>query len=305
MSKVENNYRTPKDVLKKRQWSKYISKGISLSLMHFNQTSLLYKSYKNTSYCNEVLSTNEVGRIKSSYCKNRWCLTCNRIKTARSINNYYPQLQNLTNPQFVTLTLPTCTAEQLPQRIKDLEQTWRNLYVQSFKAKYKKSYSPLKGIRKSEITIRPNGQYHYHYHLILDNLPQAEWLVNQWLKANPTANIQAQNITPCTENSFKELFKYAFKAEVKTNNKTNAKRYDIVFTALRGKRTYHAFGGIRKIDEDFNDEDLTNGTILEDLPNHTFHWVMTDWYDQSTGDALVNLAIPQKVKDLTNYPQSN
>ena len=98
------------------------------------------------------------------------------------------------------------------------------------------------------------------------------------------------------------MFKYAFKAEIKTNNKTNAKRYDIVFQAMRGKRTHQAFGGIKQIEEDFDENDLTNGIILENYANKIFTWVQNDWYDKSTGEALINLAIPDKVKNLTNYP---
>lgn len=302
MANIQNNSTTAKDTLMKKQWSKYVSKGIALSLMYYNDKSKLLKSYKNSSYCAETLLTNEIGKVKTTYCKNRWCLTCNRIKTARLINNYLPQLELLSHPQFLTLTLPTVEASELVERIANMEKTWRAIYKNSKKAKYKKTYTPLKGVRKAEITIRPNGQYHYHFHFILDNWAQSEWLLSQWLKYNPTANAKAQDLRHANEFAFKELFKYAFKAEIKTSNKTNAKRYDIVFNAMRGKRTYQAFGGIRKIEEEFNDDDLTNGIILEDYPNKIFTWVTSDWYDKDTGEALVNLAIPEKVKHMTNYP---
>lgn len=299
------NVINPKDTLRKKQWSKYVSKGIALSLMHYNQDSKLFKSYKNTSYCAELLQTNEIGRVKTTYCKNRWCLTCNRIKTARLINNYLSQLEELEQSQFLTLTLPTVDKDHLKKRISDMEKTWRLIYNKSKQVKYKREYSPLKGVRKAEITIRPNGQYHYHFHFILDNEPQAEWLLKQWLFYNPSANPKAQDLRSANEGSYRELFKYAFKAEIKTSNKTNAKRYDIVFQAMRGKRTYQAFGGIKKIEEDFTEDDLKNGIILEDYPDKIFTWVTSDWYDKETGEALINLSIPDKVKDLTNYPQTN
>lgn len=294
-----------KDTLVKRQWSKFISKGNALTLMHFNQDSPLFKSYKNTSYCSELLQTDEVGKVKTTYCKNKWCLTCSRIKTARLINNYHSQLEELTDPQFLTLTLPTVDKDHLEKRISDMEKTWRLIYKKASKSKYKKIYTILKGVRKAEITIRPNGQYHYHFHFIIDNKPQAEWLLKQWLIYNPTANPKAQDLRSADEGSFKELFKYAFKAEIKTSNKINAKRYDLVFQALRRKRTYQAFGGIKKIEEDFTEDDLKNGIILEGYPLRTFTWVTSDWYDKETGGALLNLSIPDKVKDLTNYPKTN
>lgn len=292
-----------KDTLKKKQWTKYVSKGISLSLMNFNSNSKLFKSYKNSTYCAEVLHTNEVGKIYTTYCKNRWCLTCNRIKTARLINAYLPQLEELFQPVFVTLTLPTVLGNELPMRIAEMEKGWRTIHDLTRKGKFKKQYQIFKGIRKAECTIRPGGLYHYHYHFIVDGWAEGEWLIGQWLKRFPEANRLAQDIRFADEFSFKELFKYAFKAEVKSGSKTNAERYDLVFNALRGKRTYQAFGGIKAIEEDFNEEDLKDGVTLEGMANRVFKWCVDDWYDKSTGDALVGLAIPQKVKKMVDYPK--
>ena len=292
----------PKETLQKKQWSKYVSKGIALSLMHYNSDSVLFKSYKNSSYCAEVLKTDENSKLATTYCKNRWCLTCNRIKTARLINAYLPQLEQLFQPVFVTLTLPTVGEKQLPKRIEEMEKEWRLIYINSKKTKYKQSYTVLKGVRKAECTIRPENKYHYHFHFILDNWAQGEWLIGQWLKRFPDADSKAQDLRFANEFAFKELFKYAFKSEVKLSSQISASRYDALFTALRGKRMYQAFGGIKAIEEDFTDEDLTNGISIEDMPNRIFKWVHDDWFDTEEGIALVGLAIPSKVKELTNYP---
>lgn len=301
MTKVLQKRDSAKETLMKKQWSKYVSKGIALSLMHFNAKSELYKSYKNSTYCAETLLTNEIGKIHTTYCKNRWCLTCNRIKTARLINAYLPQLEQLFQPVFVTVTLPTVPGEELPARIANMESQWREISKNSIKPAYKKNHNPFKGIRKAECTIRPNGMYHYHFHLILNDWAQAEWLVSQWLKRFPEADRKAQDIRFANEFAFRELFKYAFKAEVKSNNKTNAKRYDLVFSALRGKRTYQAFGGIKAIEENFSDDDLTNAIVLEGMYNKIFKWCVDDWYEKGSGEALVGLAIPSKVKNMIDY----
>ena len=294
---------SPKDVLRKKQWSKYVSKGISLSLMYYNADSKLFKSYKNSSYCAEVLLTNEVGKIHSSYCKNRWCLTCNRIKTARLINEYLPQLETLFQPVFVTLTLPTIEGEELPNRIAEMEKEWRAIYKLTKRAKYQKTHQIFKGIRKAECTIRPNGHYHYHFHFIIDGWAEGEWLIGQWLRRFPDADIKAQDIRFANEFAFRELFKYAFKAEVKSGSKTNAKRYDLVFNALRAKRTYQAFGGVKAVEEDFEEDDLTGAVMLEGMANRIFKWCTDDWYDNSTGEGLVGLVIPDKVKNMVDYPK--
>lgn len=294
---------SPKDVLRKKQWSKYVSKGISLSLMHFNADSKLFKSYKNSTYCAETLLTNEVGKIHTTYCKNRWCLTCNRIKTARLINEYLPQLETLFNPVFVTLTLPTIEGEELPERIVEMEKTWRAIYNSTKKVKYNRTHDIFRGIRKAECTIRPNGHYHYHFHFIIDGWAEGEWLIGQWLRRFPSADRKAQDIRFANEFAFRELFKYAFKAEVKSGSKTNAKRYDLVFNALRGKRTYQAFGGIKAVEEDFDEDDLTGAVVLEGMANRIFKWCTDDWYDKATGEGLIGLAIPDKVKNMVDYPK--
>ncbi|MEK6495497.1 protein rep [Myroides odoratimimus] len=303
MANLLQKRESSKGTLKKKQWSKYVSKGIALSLMHFNSKSKLFKSYKNSTYCAETLLTNEVGKIHTTYCKNRWCLTCNRIKTARLINAYLPQLEELFQPVFVTLTLPTVSGEDLSIRIAEMEKEWRAIYKNTKQGKYKKTYQIFKGIRKAECTIRPGGLYHYHFHFIIDGWAEGEWLIGQWLKRFPHANRLAQDIRFADEFSFKELFKYAFKAEVKSSSKTNAERYDLVFNALKGKRTYQAFGGIKAIEEEFDEDDLEGGIVLEGMANRIFKWCTDDWYDKADGNALVGLKIPEKVKKLTNYPK--
>jgi hypothetical protein len=303
MTKILKKRYNPKDVLKKKQWSKYISKATALTMMHYNPDSILYKSYKNTSYCADVLATDGTGKLTTTYCKNRWCQTCNRIRTAILVNGYASQLKTLIEPCFVTLTLPTVKEPDLVTRISSMQKTWRKIYELTKKAKFKRTYSSFRGIRKSEVTIRPNGFYHYHYHLIVEGWAQSEWLIGQWLKRYPKANANAQDLRLANEYSLMELFKYAIKAEVKTDNKANTRRYDVVFRALRGKRTYQPFGGLKAVKEDFEDEDLHNEVVLEDNINSIYKWVSNDWYEKTTGEALIGIEIPDKVKKMAGYPE--
>lgn len=296
------NVQNVSDILKRKQWSKYVSKGISLSLMHFNPKSKLFKAYKNTSYCAEVLATDENGKLTTTYCKNRWCQTCNRIKTALMINGYMPQIKELFQPVFVTLTLPTCNGSEITNRISEMEKVWSVILRKSKRPTYTKKNNIFKGVRKAEITIRPNDKYHYHFHFIIDGWAEGEWLISEWLKKFPEANRKAQDLRFIDEFGKFEIFKYAIKSEVKTDNQ-NAKRYDLVFNALRAKRTFSAFGGIKKIEEEFNEEDLKANVILENQIEQVFKWVGSDWFNKETGEALINIPIPQKVKDLTNYPE--
>ncbi|MBE7649323.1 hypothetical protein [Tenacibaculum finnmarkense] len=38
------------------------------------------------------------------------------------------------------------------------------------------------------------------------------------------------------------------------------------------------------------------------MANRVFKWVQNDWYDKETGVGLVGLEIPDKVKNMVNYP---
>lgn len=299
MTKILKKRENQKDTLKKKMWSKYVSKGIALSMMQYNPKSKLFKAYKNTSYCAEVLLV-ENGKTRTTYCKNRWCNTCNRIRTAMLINGYYPQIEKLFQPVFVTLTLPTVKGKELKNRITEMEKAWRNIYKKTKDAKFKRSYPNLKGVRKGEITIRPNDKYHYHFHFIIDGWGQGEWLIGQWLKKFPEANHQGQDLRMIDEFGKNEIFKYSIKSAVKTDNK-NAKRYDLVFNILRGKRTFSTFGGLRKIEEEINEDDLVAQNDTE-KGNGVYKWVSVDWFNKETGEALVDIPMPEKVKRMVNYP---
>ncbi len=292
--------RSSKDILKYKMYSKYVSKGIAMSMMYYNPSSTLFKAYKNTSYCCETLISNN-GILSGTYCKNRWCQVCNRIKTARLINGYMPSISTFGVPVFVTLTAPTVKGEEgLIRRIKEFEKAWREIYDLTRKVKYKREYQVFKGIRKAEVTIRPDNKYHYHFHVLMEGWAQGMWLIGQWLKRFPDANLKAQNLRFVDEFGKFEVFKYAIKSEVKKDSQS-AERYDVVFRALRNKQTYSAFGGIKKIKEDFEDDEL-KGVHIGDVGQAIYKWVGRDWFNKETGEALVNIPIPKKVENMVSYP---
>lgn len=295
MAKIKRNFENANVNLRKRQICKYSSKSMAIGLMKYNPNSELYKSYKNTTYCSGILISDELGILKSTYCKNRWCAICNRIKMGRLINAYLPQLSKLKDPVFVTLTLPTVNGADLVAQIERMNKAWRLIYNKSFKAKYKKDYPPLVGIRKAECTIRPDDKYHYHFHIILDGWFVGEWIIAQWLEYFPEANRKAQDIRIADENRYLELFKYAFKSDLKGKDQDFV-RYDFLFNALRRKQTVFPFGGIKPIKEDFDDEDLEAAlSVPEGLENSFFVWRKNDWYRKLDDLALVGFPIPDWV----------
>lgn len=279
----------------KQQKYKAISDHFSMNLALWNPNSPLKKSYDNTYHCNRVKHFNGE-KMTSTYCKNRWCYTCNRIRSAININQYSSQINDFQEPIFVTLTRPTCSIEDLQNQIDEMEKAWRALYKYS-NDKRKEAFKNgifLKGIRTMECTIRPNGQYHYHMHMIVDGKANAEWIVREWLKRNPKSSENAQDVRPADKNALAELFKYAIKMTVDLTKSDNFKRLDALFCILKGKRTLATFGGVKAIkvtDEDFEVESQFEEELVLRFGNEESLWIFQkevfDWINPETGEMLI------------------
>lgn len=255
MTKLDTCNQTNKRDYRKFSKKKHFSEHLAFQLHYQNPQSTLTKSYRNTIYCAKTLIPNEEKEtLTSKYCKNRWCPLCQSIRVATLINRYSLPLSKMTDPQFVTLTAPTVTEEELRQRIKDFGVTWRNIALDRYWKKNKPN-----GIRKAECTLRPNGHYHYHFHIIIDGKENAEWLVIQWLKRIAGAEIQAQDIRPVRKGEYIEIFKYFTKllAKDKSGNRyIDFVRLNTILEALAGKRVYQPFGNIKQVSEDMEDYEL-------------------------------------------------
>lgn len=314
ITKIKGNKEFPNTSKQKRnpittkQWAKYISSNVAMSLLTINEDSPLYKSYWNTYYCTESISFDENGLGTSNYCKNRWCYTCNRIRTARLIKGYLTQLESFKESQFITLTRPTCSAKELPNRLKEMAESWKKITNSC-----RKKYAPLKGtdleykgLKKLECTLRPDDKYHPHYHIIVNTKEQADYILKSWLRLHKDADEKAQDIRPADKRSHKELFKYFTKLSTGKRKPGEAlqmdyKRLDIVFQAMKGLVVFRAFGQMKMIKEDFEDTDL-NATLNlgSAYANELFSWLdaHSDWLNKQTGELLVSKPIPTKVKAL-------
>lgn len=312
MTNIQNKRDATRLALSSRQQKKWLSTETCLTLINTNKDSPLKKSYWNTYHCIKTLLIDENGKITSTYCKNRWCHVCNSINGMRHYNSYNKDIKEMKNPMFVTLTVPTVTGTNLKNRIINSEKIWRTIYKLSKKAKYKKTYEPLKGLRKTEVTIRPNDLYHYHFHFILDGKKEADWLIEKWLHYNKDASPSAQHKSDMIKfaiehrkknphkdyDGTKELFKYAVKSTLKIDNPINAKRYDLVYQALKGKRTLSTFGGIKQITEVFEDSDLVNKITIDDINAvYNYNHDIGDHVNKENGLLLSGEEIPQEIKE--------
>lgn len=256
----------------KRARSKAFNQSFILDLVDLN--SPLKDAYWDTFYCSGVALQDE-NKITSKYCKQRWCLVCNRIRTANMINGYSKPLAELKEPQFVTLTIPNVKAKYLKSTIEDMNNS-----LKAIRKNLKKTYNiNLKGLRKYECTYNAKEDtFHPHYHLIIEGKEQSEKLKELWLKKNPTAKPWCQTIEPTREGTEKELFKYMTKVITKDND-YNPKALDIMFRAFKGKRTIQPIGIKKYVSEEI--EEIQSQEIEFKAPqkeifvweNKYFDWV--------------------------------
>ena len=278
-----------KKTLLKRARSKYLTNGITNQLVKISD-SFLRKSYINTFYCCSTLEQ-KGKKVTAHYCNNRWCQTCNRIRTAKLINGYKIPLEQLPDKQFVTLSDVTIKAEHLEEEITRYHKVFR-----SIQKTFEKRKTPIVGIRKFECTYNPiTNEYHPHFHIILSGENVAIDLVAEWLKRNPTANRIAQDIRVADSDSILELFKYFTKVVSKGSIYTTA--LDTIFKAMYGRRVFQPMGIRKDVTEDV-DELISE--IYQDLESRetTWTWIDHDWIDRDTGEMLTEYEPSDQIRKL-------
>lgn len=281
--------------LQKRAVSKYYTNEILYPLIDLKNER--EDMYWDTYHCVKTLAQDTEGKVTSKYCKNRWCIVCNRIRTATLINKYKPTLDTL-ETRFVTLTThrsKLCNTEaDLKFTLEDMKHAftkcWRRL---------KRKYGSVTAIRKIEVTWNwRNKHFHPHFHIILENnSDEAEYLVTQWLKCFPQSSEKAQDISVTTENTVIETFKYFTKMWKRIENENTKEEIrvlpyppdvmDTIFKVMYGKRTIQSYGGkIAPIEEDF---DTSVATIFTEEKRQEMIWweweqSVKTWVNLDTGE---------------------
>ena len=92
------------ETLARRAKAKFFTNAYTVRLAMLK--SPLQKSYNNTIFGCSALLYQTGKTITTHYCNNRWCVVCNRIRTAKMINGYKKPLSELKEKYFVTLTIP-------------------------------------------------------------------------------------------------------------------------------------------------------------------------------------------------------
>ena len=300
--------------LKKRAQSKWITNQILYPLIDLK--SELYSSYWDTYHCCKELTTSRVGVSKNEvqvkakyYCKKRWCVVCNRIRTGILLNKYKPHLDEI-ETRLVTLTTYKTKTCHTKQDLADLVAEMKYKYSIIWR-RVKRRYGTLTALRKLEVTYNHrNDHFHPHFHVILENNSDvAEYLVTQWNKEFPNNSLEAQDIGDVTPNSMMELFKYFTKMwDVKEGSKKLVLPYppqkmDDIFSVLQNKRIFQ-FYGVRIPNVDVEDFDTNEATIIvSDIQSEhmfttsTWEWVqnMQTWINSDT-EVLLTLNILDTLK---------
>ena len=267
--------------LRKLARNKYIVNGLIYRLVDL-PFSTMRQQYWNTFHCARVLDQ-ENQTLSGKYCNARWCTGCNRIRTAKLINGYSEQLNNLDEKYFVTLTTKT-----LPGNGKDLKDIIELMHknFHTIKDCMRKRKTPIIGIRKLECTFKPKeNKFHPHYHLIVQGKEVAESIIQLWLLMFKDASRAGQDMKPADSNSTKELFKYFTKMITEQKNDSgdsvrgfHVESLDVIFTAMKGKRVFQPMG-IKKVSEDVQERD--NWTVESLTPQYK-SWM----FDDAKGDFL-------------------
>lgn len=294
---TRSNYR-------KRAKAKFAQNRLLQALVKLD--SPLKKQYEDTQFCSWTLLQNG-NTLTAKYCKQRWCRICNRIRTGKLIAGYEKAINEMAQPQFVTLTIPNVPAEVLRETMQEMLLTTRR--IQDQRRKSKKDL--IRGIRKLECTYNvDNNNYHPHLHLIVENIEQALHLRKEWLKRYPNSIAKAQDIRKAKEPI--ELFKYFAKLTSKSKKDTITikgkkiirdewhypQALDTIFQAITNMRIIQPMGGIRMVSDEIDeveavemqdgeieaDRTLWKWTRIETEPGkYTF-----DWIDQCTGEMLTD-----------------
>lgn len=278
-----------------RARAKYFSLGLVFGLVELE--SPLKKSYWNTFHCVEEL-IQDGNKITSKYCKNRWCLVCNRIRTAIAIKKYADEIKSWGDDSFfVTLTIPNVPGNllfsSLNKMLKDFKKIVRKIQYQKLS---------FVGLRKIECTFNPErNDYHPHCHCLVKGKKVAELLKQEWLKCYLNAEDYLQDVRQADVGSLMEFFKYFTKVistKSRKNNKDGMKppveyrrkiyitALDVIFQAMYNRRTYQNYGFKAQNIDEMSEEIIELAENNNEINYFKWEKELHDWLNIASGEVL-------------------
>ena len=271
-----------------------LRQAIAEGLAALGDSTPLRYAYARTLQCAGVLRQDGV-RVTGKYCGNRWCVVCGRIRTAKQMAAYGPEIASWSDPWFVTLTVPNVTARDLHGTVRALVARLRQCAQN-----VRRRGLPFRAVRKLEVTYNVRARnYHPHLHLLVNSEAAGRALLAEWLRAWPEARPSAQDIRRGT--SPMEVLKYAAKLTAKIDGTVTAppaRALDTIFKALRGLRSVQGMGfkvaagadaAVQDDDGTLTLDASTPAPLARRAPTE-WHWLPTlhDWVDLNTGEVLAD-----------------
>jgi hypothetical protein len=157
----------------------------------------------------------------------------------------------------------------------------------------------FKALRKLECTYNARrGDYHPHYHVLVQGREAAEMLRMLWLRRWKGATAAAQDVREVDGNGIREIFKYFTKLTTPAVG-GKGRRYmspavlDTIFQALRGRRVWQPVGFTlpKELADSIEGEELeVSGTQAFKRKEDDVYWEwdqgLNDWLDRGTGELL-------------------
>lgn len=285
---------------------KTIAFAVACSLYYNNPTSPLRESYRNTINCGGRFDLDPNGHIViTKKCKNRWCPLCNAIHEAELIYKYQKQIDEMKEPVLLTLTRPTCTAEELPEQLRVSDNIFCKI-MREFKGS-------VDAIAKTECTIRPGKMFHLHRHILVEGMENAKKIQQEWIRRNAKLGVicseEANKMFPAKEGTAKEIFKYFGKLTTKNGKDDEGMIYidpkslDVIFRVLHKKRIIRTYGKFKAADveeERAADED-TRIIITEPIE---FDPKRINYFGVNSGMPIIDFKFDNKTQGLINYPKA-
>lgn len=291
------------------RWGKHAQakhRTVSIAVQLATQKTPMEKNYRDAYYCADVIIEKD-GKRTTKFCGQRCCVQCNYHRTTRTIRTYAPIIDGWQDVYLVTLTVPCVNAGDLRRTMDSLLEQLHSVQ-NSMRRTHK---CPLRAIRFLECTVN-EGQYHPHYHLIVQGKATVELLVRLWLERNPSAAPNAQRIDPVAPETTSNLLTYLTKYIPDAAKDASLEELDVIFTAFKGRRLLQPMGfkASAGSDTEIDDTQVSISSITDgDQEAVKWYWQQSeaDWIRRDTGEYLTEqeppVSRPEPVRKQVNILQ--
>ena len=283
--------KSPQEKLQSRARRVAVSKPLASSLSFVTNDRRMKKQYNRTYFqCGQQMVQND-GKITSWWCGYRWCVSCAVHRVARMYAAYGDEISGWDEKFFVTLTAPNVKGVSLRGELQRYGKLWRACYKQ-----IRKQGIEFVSVRSVEVTYNEKrDDFHPHMHCIVKGERAAQALMDHWMKRNPEASRNAQDLRQADDGSIQEVFKYAAKLTIRRKGKIDPippNKLDIIYQAMSGLRMWSAVGIKSAIKVQLDDEKLELQSTQEAFKRVDefigWDWMQSirDWVDLETGEVL-------------------